>query len=108
MTEQTEAKEKAVRRRPSRRRAAGQGTALEDIRSLAQQVPGVLERMLLDDATPPTNRIRIIEMILERTFGKAEAAVRTEKAKPDMLADIREELQAIRQAAAERQGEAER
>lgn len=110
MAEQTEAAKKVLRRTTSRRKSAeAQHAALEDIRALARQVPAVLERMLLDDSTPPTNRIRIIEMILERTFGKAEAAVRTEKAGPDVLADIRQELEQLQQAedaSQERSGEA--
>ena len=99
MAEPKQTGKRSAGRTPSRRGATdGQGAALEDIRALARQVPGVLERMLLDDDTPPTNRIKIMEMILERAFGKAEASVKAEKSKPDMLEDIRQELLALRQA----------
>ena len=50
--------------------------ALEEIRKLA---PGVADRMvaLLDNArTPAIAKVRILEIILERTYGKAETAVR--------------------------------
>ena len=50
--------------------------ALEEIRKLA---PGVADRMvaLLDNArTPAIAKVRILEIILERTYGKAETAVK--------------------------------
>ena len=50
--------------------------ALEEIRKLA---PGVAERMenMLDSAkVPAIAKVRIIEIILERTYGKPETAIR--------------------------------
>ena len=50
--------------------------ALEKIRQLA---PGVADRMmeLLDDELTPSNvKVRILEIILERTYGKPEAAIK--------------------------------
>ncbi len=50
--------------------------ALEEIRKLA---PGVAERMvkLLDNSkVPAIAKVRILEIILERTYGKPETAVR--------------------------------
>lgn len=50
--------------------------ALEEIRKLA---PGVAERMtkLLDNPkVPAIAKVRIIEIILERTYGKPETAIR--------------------------------
>ncbi|MER2057027.1 MAG: hypothetical protein ABTB30_17210, partial [Clostridia bacterium] len=50
--------------------------ALEEIRKLA---PGVAEKMkqMLDEArVPAIAKVRIIEIILERTYGKPETAVR--------------------------------
>ncbi len=50
--------------------------ALEEIKKLA---PGVADRMvaLLDNArTPAIAKVRILEIILERTFGKPETAVK--------------------------------
>ena len=50
--------------------------ALEEIRKLA---PGVADRMvaLLDNArTPAIAKVRILEIILERTYGKPETAIK--------------------------------
>ena len=55
--------------------------ALEEIKKLA---PGVADRMkkLLDsDKTPANVKVRIMEIILERTYGRPEAAI---KLKADM------------------------
>ena len=50
--------------------------ALEAVKSLA---PGVADRMtalLDDDKTPAQVKVRIMEIILERTYGKPEAAIK--------------------------------
>ena len=50
--------------------------ALEEIKKLA---PGVADRMkkLLDSEKTPANvKVRILEVILERTYGKPEAAIK--------------------------------
>ena len=60
--------------------------ALEEIRKLA---PGVADRMvaLLDNArTPAIAKVRILEIILERTFGKPETSVKLTSAQQSVEA----------------------
>ena len=60
--------------------------ALEEIRKLA---PGVADRMvaLLDNArTPAIAKVRILEIILERTFGKPETSLKLTSAQQSVEA----------------------
>ena len=50
--------------------------ALEEIRKLAPRAAEKMAAMLDDDDVPPVVKVRILEIILERTYGKPEAAVR--------------------------------
>ena len=53
-----------------------QREALEEIRKLAPKVAGKMEEMLDDGTVPAVAKIRIMEVILDRTYGKPEAAVK--------------------------------
>ena len=53
-----------------------QREALEEIRKLAPKVAEKMAAMLDDDTVPAAAKIRIMETILDRTYGKPEAAVR--------------------------------
>ena len=53
-----------------------QREALEGIRQLAPKVAEKMSAMLDDDTVPAAAKIRIMETILDRTYGKPEAAVR--------------------------------
>ena len=50
--------------------------ALERIRSLAPEVAGYMRQMLDNPRTPAIAKVRILEIILERTYGKAENAIK--------------------------------
>ena len=58
------------------RRTREQQAALEEIRKLAPRAADKMADMLEDDTVPPAVKVRILEIILERTYGKPEAAVR--------------------------------
>ena len=53
-----------------------QQEALEEIRKLAPTAAGKIAAMLEDDDVPAAVKVRLIEIILERTYGKPEAAVK--------------------------------
>ena len=53
-----------------------QQEALEEIRKLAPRAAEKMAAMLDDDDVPPVVKVRILEIILDRTYGKPEAAVR--------------------------------
>ena len=53
-----------------------QREALEEIRQLAPKAAGKMAEMLDDDTVPAAAKIRIMEMILDRTYGKPEAALK--------------------------------
>jgi len=53
-----------------------QREALEEIRKLAPKVAEKMAAMLDDDTVPAAAKIRIMEAILDRTYGKPEAAVK--------------------------------
>ena len=53
-----------------------QREALEEVRKLAPKVAEKMSAMLDDETVPATAKIRIMETILDRTYGKPEAAVR--------------------------------
>lgn len=44
--------------------------ALAEIRTLSAEVPGKLRALLRDKKTPPAIRLRVCEIILDRTYGK--------------------------------------
>jgi hypothetical protein len=50
--------------------------ALEEIKKLAPGVADRMKKLLDDDKTPANVKVRILEVILERTFGKPEAAIK--------------------------------
>ena len=53
-----------------------QREALEEIRKLAPKVAEKMAAMLDDDSVPAVAKIRIMETILDRTYGKPEASVK--------------------------------
>ena len=50
--------------------------ALEEIQSLAPSVAGMMADMLGSPKVPAVVKVRIMEIILERTYGKPEAAIK--------------------------------
>ena len=50
--------------------------ALEEIRKLAPGVAGHMKDMLKNPRVPAIAKVRILEIILERTYGKPETAIR--------------------------------
>ena len=69
--------EKGVSGNPGGRpkQTAEQKDALQAIRELTNKAADVLEKMLTDEKIPPAQRLKAAEMILDRTYGKAEAKV---------------------------------
>ncbi len=55
---------------------AEQREALEGIRQLAPGVADKMAEMLDSDTVPAASKIRIMEIILERTYGRPEACVK--------------------------------
>jgi hypothetical protein len=72
--------------------------ALAEIRKLAPRAAEVLEEMLSSDATPAPTRIKAVELILDRTYGKPDMAVKVDDPKSDALKDIREQVARIKAA----------
>ena len=50
--------------------------SLEEIRKMVPDVVNQIERMMHDDRTPAMVKVRLMEMVLERTFGRPEASVK--------------------------------
>ena len=68
--------------------------ALEKIRGLAGGVAEKMAELLEDGETPANVKVKILEIILERTYGKPEAAVRL-KAETESSEAARARLDAI-------------
>lgn len=73
-----------------------QQDALEAIRALAPSAPGVLSQILNDASASPAVRLKAVEMILDRTYGKPDMAVKVEDNREETLADIRAEFERIK------------
>ena len=50
--------------------------SLDEIRSLAPEVVRQMDEMLRKDKVPPMVKVRIMEIILERTYGKPETSIK--------------------------------
>lgn len=75
---------------------ARQRDALEAIRTLAPSASLVLEDILNDKGASPAVRLKAVEMILDRTYGKPDMAVKVEDNRAETLADIRAEYERIK------------
>ena len=73
-----------------------QQDALEAIRALAPQAPAVLMDVMNNPSAPPAARLKAVEMILDRTYGKPDMAVTVEDPKNDVLQDIRDVVNRIK------------
>jgi hypothetical protein len=60
------------------KRTEAEKDALEKIRNLAPDVPGLLKSIMQDEKASPAYRLKAAEMILDRAYGKADAALRVE------------------------------
>ena len=60
--------------------------SLNEIRGLAPEVVNQMERMLHDDRTPAMVKVRIMEIILERTYGRPEAPIKLTTAQQNVEA----------------------
>ena len=60
--------------------------SLDEIRVLATEVVRQMDEMLRKDKVPPMVKVRIMEIILERTFGKPETSVRLTSAQQNVEA----------------------
>ena len=60
--------------------------ALSEIRSLTPEVVHLMDGMLHSNKVSAMVKIRIMEMVLERTFGKPEAAIRLSTAQQNVEA----------------------
>ena len=60
--------------------------SLNEIRGLAPEVVNQMERMLHDDRTPAMVKVRIMEIILERTYGRPEASIKLTTAQQNVEA----------------------
>ena len=60
--------------------------SLEEIRSLAPEVVSQMDRMLHDDRTPAMVKVRIMEIVLERTYGRPEASIKLTTAQQNVEA----------------------
>ena len=70
---------------------------MQRLEKLASTIPKRLENMLSDAELPPTTQLKVYELLLDRTYGGRKApAPLPEVPKPDMLEDIRYELDMLR------------
>ena len=60
--------------------------SLSEIRRLTPEVVHLMDEMLHNAKTPAVVKVRIMEIILERTFGKPEAAIRLSTAQQNVEA----------------------
>ncbi len=60
--------------------------SLDEIRSLAPEVVRQMGNMLSNTKTSPMVKVKIMEMILERTYGKPEASIKLSNAQQNVEA----------------------
>ena len=60
--------------------------SLDEIRSLAPEVVRQMDEMLRKDKVPPMVKVRIMEIILERTYGKPETSIKLTNAQQNVEA----------------------
>ena len=68
--------------------------SLDEIRSLTPEVVRQMGDMLSKDKVPPMVKVRIMEIILERTYGKPETSIKLTNARQNVEA-AQERLAAI-------------
>ena len=59
---------------------------MEEIRELAPEVVRQMGNMLSNTKTSPMVKVKIMEMILERTYGKPEASIKLSNAQQNVEA----------------------
>ena len=62
--------------RRKKERKSDEELMMEQIRDLTPKAVESLKAMLDDDKVAPQTKVRVIEIVLDRTFGKAEAQVK--------------------------------
>ena len=75
----TERKEQYAKR-------SGLQISLDEIRSLTPEVVRQMGDMLSKDKVPPMVKVRIMEIILERTYGKPETSIKLTNAQQNVEA----------------------
>ena len=60
--------------------------SLDEIRELAPEVVRQMDEMLRKDKVPPMVKVRIMEIILERTYGKPETSIKLTNAQHNVEA----------------------
>jgi hypothetical protein len=73
-----------------------QKDALEAIRDLAPNAPAVLMDIMNNPTAPAAARLKAVEMILDRTYGKPDMAVKLEDPRSDVLSEIRATVNKIK------------
>ncbi len=73
-----------------------QKDALEAIRALAPSAAAEAKRLLKAEDVPPQVKVKVIEIVLDRTYGKPDSTVKIETPKAEQLDDIRAEIERIR------------
>jgi hypothetical protein len=68
--------------------------SLDEIRSLAPEVAEQMANLLRNPNTSPMVKVRIMEIILERTYGKPETSIKLTNAQQNVEA-AQERLEAI-------------
>ena len=82
----------------------GRTDSLDEIRALAPEVVIQMERMLHDDRTPAMVKVRIMEIVLERTYGRPEASIKLTTAQQNVEA-AQERIAAIVEGIRKKRGE---
>lgn len=67
--------------------------AMSLLRSVAPDAVQTAISMLRNEETPPPVRVKLIEIILDRTYGKAPQSVEITQSKADIADDIRKILE---------------
>ena len=77
-----------------------QRDALETIRSLAPRAADVAREILDDPESPTAAKIKVMEIVFDRTYGKPDVSVKLDTPKANKLDDVRESIARIRAAGA--------
>lgn len=75
-----------------------QKDALQAIRDLAPDAAAELANILHSETTPVAAKLKAIDMIFERTYGKAESTLNVNDPMRDSLDDLRTEFMKIKAA----------
>lgn len=75
------------------KRTEEQKKALDDVRALAPTAARTLRHMLTGKEIPAAQRLKAVEIVLERTYGKPEARVEVSTPDNGIMEEIRKRME---------------